>query len=124
MSWGRIRPSTSNELSSGMMSITLAPGCTTAPIVCDVQFVDDAVHRGLQVGAAYAVLRGFDVFIQDGQVALRFGQIFIGLRSKRGECVRDFRLSLRELPAHFGRLAVKPQHLDFGHDFLFVQLDG
>jgi len=32
--------------------------------------------------------------------------------------------SLRELPSHFGRCRSSPQHLDLGHNFLFVKFVG
>ena len=107
-----------------MISIRLAPGCTTAPMVVTFNLLTMPCTGALQIGAPHAVLRGFDVFIEDGQIALRLGEILVGLRSKRGERVGDFRLGLRELPAHFGRLAVEPQHLDLGHNLLFVESAG
>ena len=106
------------------MSIKLAPGCTTAPIVVTFNLLTMPCTGDLQISAPHAILRRLDVFIEDREVAARLGQVFVGLRAEGGGDIGDLGLSLGELAPHFGRLPVEPQHLDFGHDLLLVEFAG
>ena len=107
-----------------MISIKLAPGCTTAPIVVTFNLLTMPCTGDFKSVRRTRSCADLIFSSRTARSPLRLGQVLVGLRAEGGGDIGDLGLSLGELASHFRRLPVETQHLDFGHDFLLVELAG
>ena len=106
------------------MSMTEPPGATTAPTVVTLSLL--TMPRTGERSSVRRTRSCADLIVSSSTARspLDLARSSSDCARKVEVTLRDARFGFGELPAHVGVLAVEPQHLDFGDDFLGVEIAG